>query len=177
MKRVFLPAWIVVTFAALAVLPGPARAQDVFQHVTGKDFDRALPRDFYLEGNAIPTQKRNAAMLKTAEGAGILFSLIDTTGYSSQVQEKYIGMLITEAGVALCGEPVEVGSYGFGLKKPAPTSDEDATFYLYDQGGKQVTECSAKKDTEIKQPTPLQVVLEAGKPARLYLGRYWLEVE
>jgi hypothetical protein len=177
MKRAILIATGLIAVAALAFVPSAARAQGAYEQVTGKAFDSAMPKDFYLEGNAIPTQKRNAALLKTGENGRVLLALIDTTGYSSQIQEKYIGMVITEASVSLCGGPVGVGSYGFGLQKPAASSDEDAKFVLYNQAGKKVKDCGAKKDSEIKQPKPLQVVLEAGKPARLYLGRYWLELK
>jgi hypothetical protein len=177
MKRVILIGWALITVAALGVMPTAVRAQGGFEQLTGKAFDSAMPKDFYLEGNAIPTQKRNAALLKTGEGARVLFSLIDTTGYSSQIQEKYIGMIITEPSVSVCGEALEVGSYGFGLQKPAATSDEDAKFFVYNQAGAKVMDCAAKKDSEIKQPKPLQVMMGAGEPAKLYLGRYWLELE
>jgi hypothetical protein len=93
------------------------------------------------------------------------------------VQQKYEGMVISEGKVSLCGKPLEVGSFGFGLAKPAPTSAADAKFFLYNQGGAKVAECAAKKDSQIKQPKPLQVVMEKGGPARLYLGRYWLEIK
>lgn len=177
MKRVILIGWALITVAALALIPSAVRAQGGFEQVTGKAFDSALPKDFYLEGNAIPTQKRNAALLKTGEGARVLFALIDTTGYSSQIQQKYIGMIITEASVSVCGESLDVGSYGFGLQKPDASSDEDADFFVYDQAGTKVMECVAEKDSEVKQPKPLQVMLGAGQPAKLYLGRYWLELK
>jgi hypothetical protein len=177
MRRAILILTALVAVAVLGFLPSAVQAEGAFEQVTGKEFNSAMPKDFYLEGNAIPTQKRNAALLKTGEGARALFALIDTSGYSSQIQEKYIGMLITEASLSVCGGTVGVGSYGFGLQKPAATSDEDAKFFVYDQAGKKVMDCGAKKDSEIGRPRPLQVVLSTGKPARLYLGRYWLELK
>jgi len=168
---------LLLVILACAALPGHLRAQGAFQVVTGKDFDAALPKDFYLEGNAIPTQKRNAALVKTAAGARVLIALIDTTGYSSQIKQKYEGMLITEGGLSVGGHKLGVGSYGFGYTKPAATSDEDATFFLYNQAGEKVAECKAKKDTKIAQPKPLQVVAGKAEPARLYFGRYWVELK
>ena len=177
MRRAILIVTALAAVAVLGFLPSAVRAEGAFEQVTGKEFNSAMPKDFYLEGNAIPTQKRNAALLKTGEGARALFALIDTSGYSSQIQEKYIGMLIAEASLSVCGGTVGVGSYGFGLQKPAATSDEDAKFFVYDQAGKKVMDCGAKKDSEIERPRPLQVVLGTGKTARLYLGRYWLELK
>ncbi len=162
----------------LAVLTsGPAaRSQATFEQVSGKAFDSAVPKDFYLEGNAIPTEKRNAALLKTPAGARVLFALIDTSGYSSEVRKKYIGMAIAEGQVSICGNSLSVGSYGFGLDKPSPGSDLNAKFLLYNQAGQKVAECAAEKVSQLKQPRPLQVVVEMADSARLYLGRYGLEL-
>lgn len=162
--------------AVLAAMPPRLAAQGDFAPVTGKSFDSAMPKDFYLEGNAIPTEKRNAALVKTPAGARVLFALIDTTGYSSQIKKKYIGMVIAEGGVNVCGVALGVGSYGFGLDKPAPNSNDDARFNLYNQAGEKAGDCAAKKDAELKMPRPLQVIPGKGGPARLYLGRYWLEL-
>src|ERR1700691_6130784 len=80
-----------------------ALAQNKFEVVTGKAFDSAVPKDFYLEGNAIPTEKRFATLVKTPAGARALFAPIDTTGYSANIVTKYIGMIITEGDLTLCG--------------------------------------------------------------------------
>lgn len=177
MRRICLAVGIVIMTAMLAAWPSSARAQGGLELVTGKAFDSAVPKDFYLEGNAIPTQKRNAALLKTPTGARILFARIDTTGYSSQIQQKYEGMIISEGKVTLCGQAIGIGSYGFGFTKPAATSSEEAKFFIYDQAGGKVAECVLKKDAELKQPKPLQAVVAKGAPTKLYLGKNWLEVE
>jgi hypothetical protein len=169
-------AALFLTTAMAVAWPAAAQAQAGFEPILGKAFDSAVPKDFYLEGNAIPTEKRNAVLLKTPAGARVLFGLIDTSGYSSEIKKKYIGMVIAEGAVSICGNSLSVGSYGFGLDKPAPTSDKEAKFLLYNQAGEKVADCGAQKDAQLKQPRPLQVVI--GKPvsARLYLGRYQLEL-
>jgi len=161
---------------ALALSAEKSAAQGKFELVTGKEFEGAVPKDFYLEGNAIPTEKRNSALLKTPSRARVLVGLIDTTGYSSQIQKKYIGMLITEDELSINGQKVGVGSYGIGLEKPAAGSGGDARLMVYNQAGTQVAESAAQRDPDLKQPRPLQVVL--GKDgARLYIERYWVEVK
>lgn len=170
-----LPILILLLVAWL----GNGVGQGEFELLTGNVFDAAVPKDFYLEGNAIPTERRNAALLKTPAAPRVLFALLDTSGYSSQVKEKYIGMVVVEGNVSICGRPVGVGSYGFGLDKPPSTSSRDAKFFLYNQAGTELAQCAAKKDLQLKLPRPLQVVLGSGKAetARLYLGRYWLELQ
>jgi hypothetical protein len=170
---------ILFLFCCLILMVGsvPAYSQEAFSVVTGNTFDAALPSQFYLEGNAIPTEKRNAALLTTPSGHRFLTALLDTSGYGSQVQTKYMGMIINEGPLTVCGKPLDVGSFGFGMKRPAETSDADATFFLYDQAGKEVIQCSVKKDNELKRPVPLQVALKGEKTALLYLGRYSIEIK
>jgi len=166
--------------AALAILiasPRSACAQGAFQQLSGKAFESAIPNDFYLEGNRIPVEHRNAVLLKTPGGARLVLALIDTSGYSSQIKQKYTGMVITEGAVSVCSVALSVGSYGFGLEKPAATSNEDAKFHLYNQAGETVGDCSAQKDSAVKQPKPLNVVVSKEGEARLYLGRYFLELK
>ncbi len=177
MRRISSLIYVALAAILLGMSAGLARAQGTFEHVTGKTFDSAFPKDFYLEGNAIPTEKRNAAMLKTPGGARVLLALIDTAGYSSQIKQKYTGMLINEGKLAVCGHALGVGSYGFGMDKPPATSNEDAKFFVYDQAGSKVAECAAKKDAKIAQPKPLQVVLGKEEPAKLYLGRYVVDLQ
>jgi len=177
MRRLFSTTWLVLALATLLAWPSMVVAQGAFQLVTGDEFKKALPKDFYLEGNAIPTQERNAALMKTPAGARALVALIDTTGYSSQIQQKYEGMLITEERISICGYLVSVGSYGFGLARPTPPSEADAMFLLYDQAGGKVAECVATRDSKVEQPVPLKVVVGEGATARLYLTRYWLELK
>jgi len=185
MKKTRSIAGLALIGAALCSCPEYAFGQSALVQVRGKEFDSAVPKDFYLEGNAIPTEKRNAVLLKTPAGARLLFALIDTTGYSSQIKKKYIGMAIAEGAVSVCGVQLGVGSYGFGVDKPAPNSSGDARFFLYNQAGEKVGDCAAKKDAQIKLPRPLQVVLSKGEsanpsagfqPARLYLGRYRVDL-
>jgi hypothetical protein len=172
-----LGGMILVGMAILIGTPRPACAQGAFTQLSGKAFESAIPNDFYLEGNRIPVEKRNAVLLKAPAGARLVLGLIDTTGYSSQIKQKYAGMVITEGTVSVCSVPLSVGSYGFGLEKPAAPSGEDAKFFLYNQAGEKVGECVAKKDSAVKQPKPLTVVLSKEGGARLYLGRYFLELK
>src|SRR5207245_3862724 len=86
------------------------------------------------------------------------------------------GMMSADGAVAVCGVHLGVGSYGFGLDAPAPGSSEGARFLLYNQAGEKVGDCAAEKDAQIKLPRPLQVVLGKGEPARLYLGRYRIDL-
>lgn len=160
--------------AALGVTVAVGAAQGGrFEIVTGKLFEAAVPRDFYLEGNAIPVEKLNAVLIRTPSGTRVLFALIATAGFASEIQQKYSGMLTSEGHLAICGKAVAVGSYGFGIRRPR-LAGQQALFFVYNQAGMRITECSMEKDLSLHEPRPLQVVIGPAEAARLYLGRYWV---
>ena len=171
-----------VVFASLllglVVAANPASAQGEFKVEQGETFNKMVPRDFVLEENAIPTEKRNTVLVLTPSGSRVLAGLLDTSGYSSHVQEKYLGMVVAEGNLEVCGHQIGVGSYGFGLAKAAGESEGKAsTFLLYNQAGKKVLGCAAKWDSQLKSPRPLQVVVSGGGTARLYVSRNWVELK
>ncbi len=163
-----------LALASLA-LPQFVLAQKPFEAITGKPFESAIPKDFYLEGNAIPTAKRNAILVHTPGGQRAIFSLIDTTGYSSNIIAKYIGMIVTEGDVTLCGKKITVGSYGFGWERPAAGDDKPGTFSLYNQAGSEIAKCTSTRDAAATLPRPLQIV-PGQDGARLYAGRHYIEL-
>jgi len=169
MKKVLWSSAVALAVLALAVLvPAPAEAQEKLE---GKAFDSAYVRDFYLEGNSIPTQKRNTAIVKGADGKCMVFSLLDTTGYSAEIQAKYAGMMILERKATVGGAAVGAGAYGFGVQKGTP-AEGPGKLMVYDVGGTKVGEVVAQYDAAHAQPVPLQV-----KDGRLYVGRHFVEVK
>jgi hypothetical protein len=173
MKKVF---WVGALACAGALLLGPAApalAGPGFEIVEGEAFDKGFVRDFYLEGNSIPTQKRNAAMIKSADGKRMVFSLLDTSGYGADIQAKYVGMAIIEKPVSVGGVALGVGAYGFGLEKGE--GGAAGKFHVYDVAGEKVGSGEAPHDSELAQPVPLQV--KTAPAPKLYLGRYALEIK
>ena len=168
--------------AIILLAASGVHAQGGFTVVTGKEFDGAMPSEFYLEGHAIPTEKRNAALIRTSAGHRVLFALLDTSGYSSQVQQKYLGMMIVDGGISICGKRLQTGSYGFGLRAPAgqgmglaPASE--SKFLVYSQDGVEQRACVVRPDPAMAHPRPLQVMAGDGSTGILLLGRYRLALE
>jgi hypothetical protein len=166
------------SLAATVMVAGPVRAQGVFKVETGAAFTKVVPKDFVLEENAIPVEKWNAALVVAPSGARMVVGLLATSGYSSQIQKKYSGMLISEGKLDVCGNPVAIGSYGFGLEKPPGSMrGQGSKFILYNQAGDKVMECPATWDAGMQHPKPLAVVADKSGSARLYVGRNWVELK
>ena len=173
-----LPVFLLAIAEVMALLPAVAFAAD-FQVVTGKPFDQSVVTNFYLEGQAIPAQKRNATLIKTPAGARVLIALLDTSGYGTDITQKYNGLLITEGTLTIGGKALQPGSYGFGLTPVTPGGPPTSSkiFRLYDQAGHKLMESKATRDEVLSRAMPLQVVTKTGKPARLYVGRDWVELK
>ena len=178
MRKILMLGVLAIVAAGFVGFGASATAGDMgLVQVTGKDFDSGFVKDFYLEGNSIPTQKRNAVMLKCAcpKGKRLVFSLLDTSGYGADIQQKYAGMALTEKKLTVGTLVLGVGAYGFGVKKGA--AEGPVTVVFYDIAGEKVGETTAEYDKDLKQPLPLSVAVEKDKPTRLYLGKNWLEIK
>ena len=178
MNRRSFPQRILFLTLLFSLAAGPVGlTQNGFRVLTGSGLKYAIPHEFYLEGNAVPVDSRNAVLIETSSGARVLVALVVTSGWASQFPHKYSGILISEGALSLCGNPLTVGSYGFGLHQPAAPSDRDAEFVLYNQAGEKVWECMSRKDLDLKGPRPLQVIPETLHSARIYFGRYSVEIQ
>jgi len=130
--------------------------------------DKLFPDKVFFRGQSAPVQARNSAGVKYGDGFLVMAALVDNSGYSSGIKEKYQGFLITEVPLEIAGQKLAPGQYGFGFL--------DANrFGVMDVGGNDVLQGTSTNDKEMKRPVPLQIVAEGGK-YRLYKGRDYVEL-
>lgn len=131
--------------------------------------DKLLPDKVFFRGQVATVQARNSAGVRFPDGTLVLVVLVDSSGYSSGLKEKYQGYLINELPLEIGGQTLKPGSYGFGFI-------EGNRFVVMDVGAHDILQATSAKDTEMKRPVPLRVV--AGSKAgeyRLYKGRDYVE--
>jgi hypothetical protein len=130
---------------------------------------KLLPEKVFFRGQSAPVQQRNSGGVRFADGYFFLIALVDNTGYSSGVREKYQGYLITEVPLEIAGHTLKPGAYGWGFL-------EGNKFVVMDVGANDVLNGTSTKDAEMKRPMPLQVLAakDTGK-YRLYHGREYVE--
>lgn len=139
---------------------------------TEQRLKQLLPATVFLDGENVPTQERNAALVQLPNGKIFIASLIDTTGYSSTYQEKYSGVLLSQSGFTLGGKSFDAGAYGMGQKK----NGDAVTLGVYNLGGDQVAEIQTQKQDNLRPLKPLQIVANSDGSARLYLGPYYVSL-
>jgi hypothetical protein len=110
---------------------------------------------------------RNSGGVKFADGYFLLATMVDTSGYSSDVASKYQAYFITEVPIKLGGQNLAAGTYGVGFVA-------DNKFVVTDVGGHDVLMVASGEDEGLKRPTPLQVTADPAGGFRLYSGRRYV---
>ena len=129
------------------------------------DTQKLLPAAVYYKGQSAPTQLRNSGGIRFADGYYVLATMVDTSGYSSDVAARYQAYFITEVPVKFAGQALPAGIYGVGVV--------NGKFVVTDVGGHDVLTSPAATDDSIRHPLPLQFVATGGD-YRLYLGRQFV---
>jgi len=100
----------------------------------------------------------------------VLCALVDTSGYSTAVQEKYQAYFINEVTLDINGQVLKPGAYGVGFI-------EGNKFLVMDLGAHDLFMTDSQRDAELKRPMPLQVLADtAPNHYRLYINRNYVVV-
>jgi hypothetical protein len=134
-----------------------------------QDLKKTVPSGCFFHGQSAPVQLRNSAGLRTSSGQLFLAGLVDTSGYSTDLQQKYQGFVITETKVNIDGSELAPGQYGFGFTP-------DGKFVVMNVAGVDLFSVTANHDDQLKHPVPLRIVEEGGQ-YRLYAGKKWVSIK
>ena len=145
-------------------------APDVNGSVTVLNREQAsaiLPGSVFFRGQTASIQTRNSAGVRLPNGKLVLAAIVDTSGYSSALQQTYQGYLLTEVRLDIGGQTLPAGAYGFGF-----TAGNKVT--IMDIGANEILRATSTRDETLARPTPLQMVADGQARARLYLGRSYI---
>jgi hypothetical protein len=158
-----------IAFATL-LLTTLAIAQQASKHILSTDeLKKAVPAEYFYRGQKAPVQLRNAVGFQLADGKMTLAALVDASGYSTAIQQKYQGMLITETKLDIGGSSLPPGQYGFGFTA-------DGKFLVMDVANNEVLNISSQTDAELKRAVPLKLI-EDGAGYKLYAGKKWVAIK
>jgi len=154
----------------MLAMVGSAVAQQATKHVLSADeLKKAVPAEYFFRGQKAPVQLRNAVGLQLADGKIALAALVDASGYSTAIQQKYQGMLITEIKLNVGGSSLAPGQYGFGFSA-------DGKFNVMDVGNNDVLSTASQTDAALQHAVPLKLV-EDGGGYKLYAGKKWVALK
>jgi hypothetical protein len=152
--------WSVISVCQMA-------AQTDAEGVLSPDETKHLAPDMYFfRGQSASVEVRNSGGFRLPGGRLVLFGLVDTGGYSTDVKAKYQGFLISEVKLGIEGKDLAPGQYGFGFSK-------EGRFVVMDVGATELWSVASHTDSVLPRPRPL-IVIRQGSGYRLYAGRQWV---
>ena len=158
------PAGPSVAGAQMASAPLPPKLGTGL--IAPDQMEKLLPPSVYFSGQSAPLQVRNTAGFRDAAGHITWAGLVDTSGYSTGVREKYQFYFVTDAPVTAGSLKIAPGVYGGGFLA-------DNTFVLLDVSSNEIGRTKVQVDSALRRPRPLQMTMEGGS-LRLYVGRQYL---
>jgi hypothetical protein len=131
------------------------------------DLEGLFPQQVFFRGQSASVQMRNSGGVRFADGMLTMAALVDTSGYSSGVQQRYQAYLITEVPMRFAGSERKLapGAYGVGFV-------QNSRFVVMDLGDHELMNVGSERDADLHRAMPLQVLETPQKGAyRLYVGR------
>jgi hypothetical protein len=159
---------LTLTFA-LSLIALLAAAQAAKHILSADELKKAVPAEYFYRGQKAPVQLRNAAGFQLADGKMMFAALVDASGYSTAIQQKYQGMLVTEAKLNIGGSDLTPGQYGFGFTA-------EGKFVVMDVGNNDVLSTASQTEADLKHAVPLKLV-EDGAGYKLYAGKKWVSIK
>lgn len=129
---------------------------------------KLFPESVFFRGQTAPAQMRNTAGIHFSDDLYVLAGLVDNSGYSTGLREKYQAYLITEVPLQFGTQTLKPGAYGMGFI-------EGGKFVVLDLAANDILQATSQKDTEMKRPVPLQIVAAENDKYRLHAGREFVE--
>ncbi|MGC1293981.1 MAG: hypothetical protein WA869_02980 [Alloacidobacterium sp.] len=149
--------------AVLLLASSPVFAQSASPTILhAAEAAKLLPDAVFFRGQSATIQARNSGGIHFADDMFVLTTLVDNSGYSSGVQQKYEAYFITEVPLDFSGQTLKPGAYGVGIIKDH--------FIVMDIAAHDLFTAPIAHDAELKRPTPLQLNAD-GDHYRLYFGR------
>lgn len=144
--------------------------QQATKHILSSDeVKKVVPAEFFYRGHKASVELRNATGFQLADGKMALAALVDASGYSTAVQQKYQGLLISEVKLSIGGSDLTPGEYGFGFTA-------EGKFVVMDVANNDVLSAASQMDSELKRAVPLKLV-EYGDGYKLYAGKKWVGIK
>jgi len=129
---------------------------------------KLFPDSVFFRGQAAPVQMRNTGGVHFADDFYVLAGMVDNSGYSTGIREKYQAYLLSEVTLQIAGQTLKPGAYGVGFI-------EGGKFVVMDLAANDIFQSGSERDTAMKRPVPLQVLAAEGGKYRLYMGRDFVE--
>ncbi|MDP9267976.1 MAG: hypothetical protein M3P27_06570 [Acidobacteriota bacterium] len=130
--------------------------------LTAEEVKAALPESVFFRGQKAPVQLRNTGGVRFGQGKLLLAAMVDNSGYSTGIAEKYQAYLITETKLKIGNHELIPGAYGCGIA--------GGKLIVMDLAANDLFSVPEENDAKLNRPRPLQITANGGA-YRLYFGK------
>jgi hypothetical protein len=160
-RTISAAAIILVALAAMA--QAPAAKPGILKP---DELKTMMPESVFYHGQKAPLNPRNVAGVRLEDGKLVLAGLVDTSGYSSDIAEKFQGALIADGKMKVGTATLAPGVYGCGFF--------GGEFVMMDVGGNEIASTEETMDTKLLRPRPLMITGPDHGTYRLYFGKRYV---
>lgn len=132
------------------------------------ELKQLMPSSVFFQGQTAPVQLRNSGGVRGRNGRLMLIAMVDSSGYSTGVAQKYQAYLLTEASLVFQGKVLAPGAYGVGFL-------DNHTFNVMDLGANDIAAVPTQTDATLRRAVPLKIVTAGEDTFRLYFGKQYVE--
>src|SRR5262252_7754585 len=102
---------------------------------------KLFPESVFFRGQTAPAHMRNTAGVHFSDDLYVLAGLVDNSGYSTGIREKYQAYLITEVTLQFGSQTLKPGAYGMGFI-------EGGKFVVLDLAANDLFAADSRKDSD-----------------------------
>ena len=168
MKSISRRVLIIVATLTVALMSAAQQTKKIGV-LDAEELQKVVPTSYFFDDQVAPVQMRNAVAIRTQDGKVVAAGLVDTSGYSTAVAQKYQGFLITSKKISIEGQSLAPGQYGFGFTN-------DGKFRVMDAGTNDIFLVTSHLDDKLQRAVPLKAVA-SGTDFRLYAGKKYVTLK
>ncbi len=126
------------------------------------DLKKLIPQDYFFAGLTASVQPGMNAGVRFANGKVLLVALVNTSGYSTAIQQKYQALFLTDSRLNIEGSNLLPGAYGCGFSS--------GKFIVMNVAAEDVVTVPARRDEKLQRAVPLKFIEQEGS-YRFYGGK------
>jgi hypothetical protein len=126
------------------------------------ELKKLVPQDYFFAGITASVQPGMNAGIRFASGKVLLVGLVNTSGYSTSIQQKYQALFLTDSRLKVEGSDLPPGAYGCGFVS--------RKFLVMNVAAEDVLSVPAHRDDKLQRAVPLKFVEPDGS-YRFYAGK------
>src|SRR5690242_12350796 len=166
MKTLIYAFWLASLL--LCACFAPAQQRQTKGILGSADLKKLIPQDYFFAGLTASVQPGMNAGVRFLNGKVLLVALVNTSGYSTAIQQKYQALFLTDSRLNVEGSELPPGAYGCGFSS--------GKFIVMNVAAEDVVSVPARRDEKLQRAVPLKFVEQEGS-YRFYAGENFVTLQ